>query len=335
MRTPPILAPLLALLLAASCGTPGDRARIKGEFKNISDAEFYLYDETGTANIFDTIQIRDGRFAYECLLDEPRVLTMLFPNFLQLRLVAEPGEVVAIKGDATQLIKTDIGGTDDNKALTQFRQDHGNRPEAEQRQAAEDFIRTHAGTHAATALFVQYFAHAEHFDSLTSGLIKVLLASQPDNAVLHAYGHRLAPISAVTPGTPLPPFTAVDMQGDTVRSTDYGQRPLLVLFWSSWNNACRPYAAAIRQCRHTYGQDFDMLTLSFEYSRYVTSRRVASDSLPGRIICDGKSFNSPLADILGVRYVPGMLLVDKERHIVARDLPADQLHDALGKLMTP
>ncbi len=331
----PLLATLLLLLLAASCGTAGDRTKIKGKFKNISDAEFYIYDETGTENIFDTIQIRDGNFTYECLLDEPRVLTMLFPNFLQIRFVAEPGKEIDIKGDATQLMKTDIGGTESNKALTEFRHEYGNLPVAEQQEAAAKYIRSHAATHTATALFVQYFAQAEQFDSLTTGLIRTMLDAQPDNAVLRVYERRLAAIAAVSPGTTLPSFTAVDMKGDTVRSDDYGQRPLIVLFWSSWNNKCRTYAAAVRRCKQTYGQDFDMLTLSLDYSLFTTNRRAVSDSLPGHVICDGESFDSPLAKTLGVRYVPGLLLVDKDRKIVARDLPADKLHDELGKLINP
>ena len=108
-----------------------------------------------------------------------------------------------------------------------------------------------------------------------------------------------------------------------------------MLFWSSWNARSRAYARALHRCRKAYGDRFDVLTVSFDYSAHTSRRRAATDSLPGTLVCDGRSFDSPLTARLGVRYVPGLLLIDKNRRIVSRDLSADEIYNALGKLVTP
>ena len=142
-------------------------------------------------------------------------------------------------------------------------------------------------------------------------------------------------MSRTAAGAALPDFTAIDIDGDTVRASQYGKRPLVVLFWSSWNARSRAYARALHRCRKAYGDRFDVLTVSFDYSAHTSRRRATTDSLPGTLVCDGRSFDSPLTARLGVRYVPGLLLVDKNRRIVSRDLSADEIYNALGKLVTP
>ena len=333
MKTPNLLIALLAAMLMASCGLPEDHVRITGEYTNISDAEFYIYDETGETGIFDTLQIRDGRFTYERPIESPCVLTLLFPNFTELRLVAEPGKEITVKGEASQLMKTDIGGTETNEALTRFRLENGSHPASDQLLAAAEFIRSHASSLAAQAIFMQYFAKAEQFNTRTLELIKAMRRAQPANSVLTAYERRMSHVAAMSPGATLPPFTAVDIDGDTVRSSDYGRRPLIVLFWASWSSDSRGYAAALRRCRRAYGKNFDALTISFDYSVPAARRRAESDSIPKPIVCDGEAFGSPLARTLGMRYVPGLLLIDKNRKIVARDLPSEELYNALGDLL--
>ena len=98
---------LLALLcLLAACGPSSDRVRIEGDYRNISSSEFYIYDESGQSGPPDTITIREGQFTFERPLSKPCVLTLLYPNFSELRLIAEPGKTITVKGDANQLMKT-------------------------------------------------------------------------------------------------------------------------------------------------------------------------------------------------------------------------------------
>ena len=88
---------LLTLLAAAACSSPSDRFRLDGRLDGISQAEFFIYCDEGSAPFFDTITIRDGSFSYERPMAAPAVLTLLYPNFSQTYIVAGPGEKVRIR----------------------------------------------------------------------------------------------------------------------------------------------------------------------------------------------------------------------------------------------
>ena len=121
-----VMFTLLAALTA--CGPGKDRVRIKGKLANITTAEFYVFSEDGSFDGVDTIRIEDGQFTYERKLTEPAILTLLYPNFTQTYLVAEPGKTIKMKGDAAKIGDAEITGTDENKMLTEFREEIAGKP---------------------------------------------------------------------------------------------------------------------------------------------------------------------------------------------------------------
>ena len=50
------------------------------------------------------------------------------------------------------------------------------------------------------------------------------------------------------------------------------------------------------------------------------------------MVCPGGAFQSPIAQRLGVRYVPGNILVNAKGRIVGRDLELPALESELKKL---
>ena len=116
-----LLLSVVALLLLAACGPAKDRVRIEGTLSGVNDAEFYVYSEDGAFDGIDTIRISDGKFTYERKLSAPAVLTLLYPNFTQTYIVAEPGHTVKMKGDASKIGESQITGTEQNELLSDFR----------------------------------------------------------------------------------------------------------------------------------------------------------------------------------------------------------------------
>ena len=112
-----LLLALSALLLAA-CSQPKDKFIFEGKIAGIQQAEFYVYSDDGALSGVDTIRIDDGKFSYECQLTSPAVLTLLYPNFSQTYIVAEPGKTIEMKGDAAKLGEADITGSEENELLT-------------------------------------------------------------------------------------------------------------------------------------------------------------------------------------------------------------------------
>lgn len=325
----------LSSLLMLSCGVSDDRVRIEGNFSHIKQAEFYIYCEDGTAEGIDTLRIEDGKFSYERPLQKKAILTLLFPNFSELCLVAEPGAAIKIEGDAGQLAATDISGTEENEMLTKFRLQNLKKTDTETRMAANQFIRDHAATQAAIALFRQYFAKAENPDpAVTLSLLDALKKAQPADMALKNMDTRLRPVLQNSSGKPLPDFTAPTLQSGTVSKAGYSGRPLLIVFFAAWNNEGRAMMDEVRKLRRAYGKRLGLMLVSLDVEESRCRKYVEADSLLSvPTVFDGKAFASPLVTRLGVRYVPGNLLVNPAGHILARDLSAEELHNRVANLM--
>lgn len=328
-----LLLALSALLLAA-CSQPKDKFIFEGKIAGIQQAEFYVYSDDGALSGVDTIRIDDGKFSYECQLTSPAVLTLLYPNFSQTYIVAEPGKTIEMKGDAAKLGEADISGSEENELLTDFRQKQNTLPENNQRLAASEFIRTHTKTLAAVAVFKKYFAYAQAPDAATTrSLLKDLTKAQPRNAALTLMAERLLAQLNGAAGQTLPDFSFETLAGKPVNKAQFSGRPFVVFFTASWAGNSRLIAESLRRMHNAYGNRVGAVVLSMDLDRNGCKQQMERDSISAPVICDGKAFQSKAAQTLGLRYVPGNLLVNAEGRVVARDLDFDEIEKRLAELM--
>lgn len=327
------ILPLLLLSLTA-CGLPSGHIRLEGEFKGIQQAEFYVYSEDGAFDGVDTVAVADGKFAYERPLDRKAVLTLLFPNFSEMHVVAEPGKTVRLSGDAAKLLETEISGTEENELLTAFRLQNFHKPEGNQKMAVADFIHSHPGTWAAMVLFRKYFANAEAPDAATAlSLLDAMKKAQPGNDALHDLDNRVRPMLQAGEGQPLPDFTAQTLDGKKLSRADFSGKPLLVCFCASWNNEFQQTLNCLHRLKKAHGSSLGLLAVSLDPSQQVFARQMEHDTLARYAVCEGRAFSSPLALRFGVRYVPGFLLVDKKGIIRKRDMKLSDLEKEIEKLL--
>ena len=329
-----VLCLAVAALMAAGCSRPKDRFVLKGSIDNIQQGEFYVYCDDGTFDGVDTIRIDGGSFSYERQLTSPTILTLLYPNFSQTYVVAEPGKTVKMTGEAAKLGEADISGTPENEQLTAFRQEHATAPEAKARLAATEFIRSHKTMLAAVAVFKKYFAYAEAPDPATTiSLLNDLKKAQPRNADLAMMDNRLRPILGTSAGQQLPDFSFTTMDGRKVTKADLAGRPLVVAFWATWNNDCNDLFSALTRIRDSYRGRVNLLSVSLDTEKNRCRQRMKRDSITEPVVCDGKGLESPAARQLGLRYIPGNLLVGADGKIVARDLTPKELEKRLEELV--
>lgn len=80
----------------------------------------------------------------------------------------------------------------------------------------------------------------------------------------------LPPFAAAAPdvGEPVPGFEARLLSGQVVRSSQYRQRPLLVVFWASWCPPCKGEMAELQKLyeRHR-GRGLEILAISMDEDR--------------------------------------------------------------------
>lgn len=178
----PVACLLLSVGLLFSCGADNRHFRIDGKFLNLNLGEFYIYSPDGGIKGIDTIKLNGGRFAYEIPCNEPSTLVMVYPNFSEQPIFAQPGKSVTVKGDASHLKEVQVKGTKDNEWMTAFREQIANASPPETAKYAEQFVKDHPESQASAYVVSKYFMQTAQPDyKKASELIELVKAQQPKN----------------------------------------------------------------------------------------------------------------------------------------------------------
>lgn len=333
MNTLKRLCPFLFLcLLLAACGS-GNKFTLKGSFKHLESGEFYLFSTDPAWQGFDTVRVENGKFNFSCELTDTMILTMQYPNFMQMKIVAIPGGTVQIKGEANNLRTVQISGSDDNRLLTAFRHAAGGKSERQQENMAEDFIRHHAGTYAAQAVLDRYFLSAEYIDEQKlSEFLNLMQRSAPKRTSVKRLKNRYASVVNSRAGRPLPAFNARTVKGETVSDTTFRGKPLLIWFWSTWNTELAYPVTRLRTSLRPYRGRIETLSISLDADSSTCLQQIKRDSIPGRVVCDRMSWRSPLVQTFGIRRLPTAILADAQGRILLRAEEEGAVTEQLRKM---
>lgn len=311
----------ISCVLLASCGVEKDRARFEGKISNVNNAEFYIYSEEGAFEGVDTIRIVDGEFVYERKALEPVLVTLLYPNFTQTHVILEPGKVVKMKGDASKLGLASITGSDQNELLTEFRQAHTDANSKNSQIAAEEFVRSHAKTLAAVAIYRRYFTDRKQVNSATAlRLLDVLCKAQPKGREVEYINDFFRPIFQNSVGNPLPDFTVETLDGKKISSADYRGRNLVIACVGLWQKDSHRFVYQLKKQIKAAGKNWDCLVVSMDFDVKSLRNYIKRDSLDYNVVCDQQAFESPIVRQLGLHYVPSCMIVNAEGKIVQRDI---------------
>lgn len=312
---------LIALTAITACGPVGNRVRFEGTLKGITNAEFYIYSEDGAFDGVDTIRIEDGEFAYERKLDAPAILTLLYPNYTQTYIIAEPGKTIKLKGDASKISEAQISGTEQNELLSDFRIKHSADLEKNQIMAAEQFIRNNAKTLAAVAVYRKYFAQKESPEPEKAlSLLDLLLKEQPKERSVSYLNDFYRPIFENGVGQMLPDFEAETLDEKTIRSKELRGKELVIACVGTWESESRPFLKALRKKLKESATPRHCLIVSLDVDRAVLKNNLKNDSINYPVICDRQAFESPLVKQLGLHYVPSLMVVNAQGKILKRDI---------------
>lgn len=326
------------LLAVAACGPDERHGRVKGSIDGINQADIIAYvedvdpakapviagdDVSGALSCIDSIKMKRGSFSYDRAITQPTILTLLYPNFSTTSLVIEPGRTVKVKGDGNRLGEIEVDGNEDNILLTEFRKHTAGKRDTEVQREAATFIRTHAKTLAAVVLFRDYFATAKVVEANPAeALLTELQKAQPKSVLVKRMAERLQPLLATAPGKRLPSFAGPNLDGGTISSASYSGKNLLVVFCAQWDGTFYSMRRSATELDKSLDPgELSMLFISLDTKRETLASALTYDKLPGKMIFDGKSFDSPLVAKLGMRYIGGCLLVGPDGTIIDRDIP--------------
>lgn len=221
---------LVVALVCTSCGTDSRHFRIDGRLLHLNQGEFYVYSPDGTINGLDTIKVQAGRFSYEVACDRPMTLMIVFPNFTEQPVFAQPGKSVDLKGDASHLKEMTVKGTEDNELMNKFREMIHNAAPPEMKKCAQLFVQDHPESRVGAYLVDRYFIHDANPDTKTAvRLVDLMIEKQPDNGYLKRQKRQLTASFVATKGADIPNVLGTTVDGKTIGRVQLTKAPVTVV----------------------------------------------------------------------------------------------------------
>ena len=328
-----LLISLPALFLLASCGEDSKHFKIEGRLLQINQGEFYLYSSDGTISGFDTIKVQGGRFSHEIECDHPTTLTLVFPNFSEQPIFAEPGKTVDIDGDASHLKMLKIKGTDDNELMSDFREQIAASSPPEIKRFAARFIEDHPQSPVSIYLVKKYFIISPRPDYREAArLLKLMKASQPDNFIINNMLRDTKVLGQSAVGTRLPAFKIKDMKGNTITSNSLSRGLVVICTWASWSYPSTDMLRQLHQIQIDKQKPFKVISICVDANKADCDTYLNVNEIKTPNVFTGEMFNTAPLKILGLQNVPDNIVV-KDGKIVARSLDINSLREKVESLL--
>ena len=328
-----LLISLPALFLLASCGEDSKHFKIEGRLLQINQGEFYLYSSDGTISGFDTIKVQGGRFSHEIECDHPTTLTLVFPNFSEQPIFAEPGKTVDIDGDASHLKMLKIKGTDDNELMSDFREQIAASSPPEIKRFAARFIEDHPQSPVSIYLVKKYFIITPRPDYREAArLLKLMKASQPDNFIISNMLRDTKVLGQSAVGNRLPAFKIKDMKGNTITSNSLSRGLVVICTWASWSYPSTDMLRQLHQIQIDKQKPFKVISICVDANKADCDTYLNVNEIKTPNVFTGEMFNTAPLKILGLQNVPDNIVV-KDGKIVARSLDINSLREKVESLL--
>ena len=322
------------LLFLSACGVDSNKFRLSGRLRNMNQGMFWIYSPDGAIEGIDTIQVHEGRFSYETELRVPATFVVIFPNFSEQPVFAEPGEEVDIKGDASHLKEIIIKGTDDNDAMTELRMDLNELMPPEIPEAVAKFINKNPKSRASRYLLQRYFLADPQADMQQAYvLVSLMLKEDPDDIQLTNWKKELECLRNGQLNKTLSSFSANDVKGRNVSLGDLKSKVNVITVWASWNYQSTDIQRRLRLLKKNNGDKLSVVSVCLDADSKKCRQTVERDSIPWKTVCDGRMWQTPMLSKLGIADVPGNLVLNDKGAIVARNLNPQKLEEKIQQML--
>ena len=326
---------LLSLVLLTGCGEKRKTFLLEGTFKGFNQGELYICGIDGNFPI-DTVAVVKSQFHYEVALEEPTAFIVIFPNYSEVPIYGVKGAEVTIEGDVSHLREVDVEGSAENEALTAYRKKTSQQTPPEVALSTEQFIRDNPASPFATYLIRKVFIQSPQPDyKRATDLMSLVIKSNPnasDNA--KAQMKYLEGLSYLKDGGRLPSFTAIGINGETIKLSDLNAKVNVITVWNMFNFEGQGTLRQLQERQKKVGEkNLKVLTVCIDANVKACKKRLESDSITWSTICDGRLWETPILSRMGLSYIPDNVVFDDKGKIIAHSLSQKELMSKLDKLL--
>jgi len=316
-----------------ACNNAGNTFVLKGKFKNFNQGELYVYTLTGKARI-DTIHLVNGKFSYQSGIEDTTMLSVVFPNYSEIPVIASPSATLSMEGDASHLREVTVKGNDANKLLTEFRLRVNEMTPPQARKAAAEFINDNPSSPANLYLLNKYFLLTDDIDyAKVTELLKAMTKATPGNLRLKEIKQQVESLKKAKVGNSLPAFKAVTTNGARVTKTDLQGTINVISVWSTWNFESQRCQRELKKLKRECGSRLQLLSICLDGNPDDCKRQMNRDSINWYTVCDGKMWNSDIVKTLGIYNANDNFVIDSKGKITDRGLPLENLKKRIEKAL--
>lgn len=322
---------LIALALFAACSRHSNRFTLEGTFQNLNQGEFYVYSlGTPLPGGLDTIKVSSGRFSRSWTLDGATTLMLVFTNFSEQPVFAQPGATVTISADASHLREMAVSGTADNKLMTRFRHETALMSPPDITARAAQFIADNPASPVSRYLLRRWFILNDAADRNETLRLAQLIAEAVPSA---AHDLSVRPIGFAV-GDTLPPFTLTDINGRTITQDDIQGRTTVVTTFAAWSHESINMVRTLQPLVKDYSDNLSAISISLDATPTNCRNALRRDTLSWPVVCDRLMFESPALAAFALCRVPDNIIIAPDGTIAALSVPTNELPATLQNLLT-
>ena len=133
-----------------------------------------------------------------------------------------------------------------------------------------------------------------------------------------------------------PNFALLDINGKTVKLSDFRGNLVLIDFWASWCGPCRQESPNMVKLYNTYkNKNFTILSVSLDEDPGKWKEAIQRDGLLWKThVSDLRGWNSGMPQLYGFDGIPYTVLVNPEGRIIAKGLRGEALFQKIASYYT-
>ncbi len=360
---------LILSLFLFSCNKNNNELVIEGVILNLTTPYVIASFQHADTIHVDTILVNQkGEFFYNQNVDTSTVFTFYFNDFSSSTIVFADEEMnkIKVKGDALLPDLIEIKGGEINESLTTFKKENEallkqrsllmtkeeyevdslvnsenvisekeriaqiNSINHELTQRVEDFILSNPDKVSSVILINDFFKNNENPKSLNR-----VLAYLKDDALNSPLAYKLRnhneKLKLSAEGSHMPYFKIYTNKNDTLKSSDFRDKYLLMSFLSSTGEKSKENMRILKDEYNLLDKDdIEFLTIYIDSDSLPIHNHVV-DSIPWKVVLEDKSWGSDIIENYNVHYLPFNILINPEGEIISRDIPVIEVKNSIDK----
>jgi len=320
--------------------------------------------EEGKIITADSVQVKDGKFAFSGKVDLPEMFYLKLKNTDGSLPFFIENAAITMKAFADSLDKSVVTGSASNDTYVSYRKDenmynlkmeelYGKYTKAKEahdsitlkgiesaydsvQKAQSLFTKEYIlknGKSVVSAYLAMSTAYAYSLDELKA-INKAMDPSIANSSYVKELAEREIILGKVLPGQPAPEFTQNDSTGKPISLSSFKGRVVLVDFWASWCGPCRAENPNVVAAYKKYNaKGFTVLGVSLDSDKGKWIEAIAKDGLTWTHVSDLSGWFNAAAKQYGVMSIPANFLIDKEGKIIGSDLRGEALDKKLEEVL--